>query len=527
MFDDLSPRIGAFGDAVARTPHLDQVAREGIRYPNTFVTSPVCAPSRAALFSGRHQQTITAQHMRTSGVAGIPGGGPIDYLAVPPPDVKWLPELLRRGGYFTINVGKTDYQIGDPFTIWDVNARDADWRKRPRDKPFFAFINLQRTHESYIWPEDLESSSPLVQRIVERNRQDLSGKARLTDPAKVRVPLFLPDTPIVRADIARLYDNLAFDELNVGKIMQALREDGVLDDTIVIITSDHGDGLPRMKRAIYDAGLRVPLIVRLPHSSEAGAERKQLISFVDIAPTILNLARLPVPRWMHGQAFLGPRAKAENRYVFAGADRFDEVPEWQRSVHDGRYQYIRNFGAELPFMRPLAFRDVMPTMREMWRLQKAGQLPAQVGQYFTAPRATEELYDLSSDPDTVRNIAGDPHVAPALRRLRTAYRQWAARVGDDSSRPELQMIQEIWPGMKQPATAAPAISISRRGSSRYLRLTSVTKGASIGYRLRPQSPWLLYERPVPVPAGAQVEAKAIRYGYSESSPTRLSAGDRP
>jgi hypothetical protein len=230
---------------------------------------------------------------------------------------------------------------------------------------------------------------------------------------------------------------------------------------------------------------------------------------------------------MHGQAFLGPRAKAENRYVFAGADRFDEVPEWQRSVHDGRYQYIRNFGAELPFMRPLAFRDVMPTMREMWRLQKAGQLPAQVGQYFTAPRATEELYDLSSDPDTVRNIAGDPHVAPALRRLRTAYRQWAARVGDDSSRPELQMIQEIWPGMKQPATAAPAISISRRGSSRYLRLTSVTKGASIGYRLGPQSPWLLYERPVPVPAGAQVEAKAIRYGYSESSPTRLSAGDRP
>jgi arylsulfatase A-like enzyme len=126
MFDDLSPRIGAFGDKVARTPNLDQVAREGIRYPNTFVTSPVCAPSRAALFSGRYQQTITAQHMRTSGVPGIPGGGPIEYLAVPPPQVKWLPELLRRGGYFTINVGKTDYQIGDPFTIWDVNARDAD-----------------------------------------------------------------------------------------------------------------------------------------------------------------------------------------------------------------------------------------------------------------------------------------------------------------------------------------------------------------------------------------------------------------
>jgi hypothetical protein len=267
MFDDLSPRIGAFGDTLARTPNLDRLAGEGIRYPNTFVTGPVCAPSRAALFSGRHQQTITAQHMRTSGVPGLPGGGPIEYLAVPPPQVKWLPELMRRAGYFTINVGKTDYQIGDPFTIWDVNARDADWRKRPKDRPFFAFINLSRTHESYIWPEDLKSSNPLVQRVVQRNRQDLQGKPRLTDPAKVRVPAFLPDTPVVRADIARLYDNLAFDEREVGRIMQALKEDGVLENTVVIATSDHGDGLPRMKRAIYDAGLRVPLIVRLPDRS--------------------------------------------------------------------------------------------------------------------------------------------------------------------------------------------------------------------------------------------------------------------
>jgi arylsulfatase A-like enzyme len=527
MFDDLSPRIGAFGDTLARTPNLDQLAREGIRYRNTFVTGPVCAPSRAALFSGRYQQTITAQHMRTNGVPGLPGGGPIEYLAVPPPQVKWLPELMRRAGYYTINVGKTDYQIGDPFTIWDVNARDADWRKRPKDKPFLAFINLNRTHESYIWPESLKSSSPLVQRVVQRNQQDLKGKPHLTDPAKVRVPAFLPDTPIVRADIARVYDNLAFDEREVGRIMQALKDDGVLENTIVIATSDHGDGLPRMKRAIYDAGLRVPLIVRLPRSQHAGTERRQLVSFIDIAPTILSLARLPVPEWMQGRVFLGPRTAGPNRYVYAAADRFDEVPEWQRSVHDGRYQYIRNLRPGLPFMRPLAFRDVMPTMQEMWRLHRAGQLPPQVEQYFVAPRPAEELYELGSDPDTVRNIASDPKQSSVLQRLRAVYSSWTRRLGDDSARPELQMIQRIWPDLKQPETAAPVISVVRKGRVNHLKLASPTEGASLGYRLDPQSPWRLYTRPVPLPPNVRIEAKAIRYGYAESRLVSLSTGDRP
>jgi arylsulfatase A-like enzyme len=527
MFDDLSPRIGAFGDPLARTPNLDRMAREGIRYPNTFVTGPVCAPSRAALFSGRHQQTITAQHMRTSGVPGLPGGGPIEYLAVPPPQVKWLPELMRGAGYYTINVGKTDYQIGDPFTIWDVNSREADWRKRPKDKPFFAFINLSRTHESYIWPEDLKSPNPLVQRVVQRNRQDLQGKQRLTDPAKVRVPAFLPDTPLVRADIARVYDNLAFDEREVGRIMEALKEDGVLENTVVIATSDHGDGLPRMKRAIYDAGLRVPLIVRLPRSEQAGVERRQLVSFVDIAPTILSLARLPVPDWMQGRAFLGAKAAGANRYVYAGADRFDEVPEWQRSVHDGRYQYIRNLRPDLPFMRPLAFRDVMPTMQEMWRLHRAGQLPPRIEQYFVAPRQSEELYDLGSDPDTVRNIASDPSQKSVLQRLRAVYSKWARRLGDDSARPELQMIQRIWPSLTQPQTAAPVISVVRRGRANRLQLASSTEGASIGYRLDPQSPWRLYTGPVLLPPGSRIEAKAIRYGYAESPLASLSPADRP
>jgi N-sulfoglucosamine sulfohydrolase len=525
MFDDMSPRIGAFGDTLARTPNLDAFAKTAIRYPNTFTTAPVCAPSRAALFSGRYQQTIGAQHMRTQGTAGLPGGGPIEYQAVPPPKVKFLPELLRRAGYYTINVGKTDYQIGEPFTIWDVNAPKADWRTRPEDKPFFAFINLHRTHESYLWPEDLQSTNPLVQRVVARNRQELAGKEQLTDPAKVRVPAYLPDTPVVRADIARVYDNIAFDEREVGTIMATLKSQGVLDNTIVIVTSDHGDGLPRMKRAIYDAGLRVPLMVRLPRNVGANTEQRELVSFVDLAPTIVKLAGLPVPKWMQGQAFLGNGRAEPRRYAFAGSDRFDEQPEWQRTAMDGRWQYVRNLRPDVPYFRHVAFRDVMPATQELWRLHDAGQLSPSAEQYFSAPRQSEELYDLTTDPDTVMNVASDPRYRTTLIRMRKSFQRWTALVGDQSRLPERDMVARMWPSLVQPMTATPIITHRfslRRGAT--IGITSATSGASIGYRIAGDKVWRLYVKPFSVPDSVAVEAKAIRYGYRESPVVR--SGER-
>jgi arylsulfatase A-like enzyme len=501
MFDDLSPRIGAFGDPLARTPNLDALAKEAIRFPNTFVTAPVCAPSRAALFSGRHQQTLSAQHMRTRGAAGLPGGGPISYDATPPPEAKWFPELLRRAGYFTVNVGKTDYQVGEPFTVWDASGA-VDWRALPKDRPFFAFLNLARTHESYIWPETTDSTDPVARRVAERNRVELAAKPRLTDPAEVRVPAFLPDTPVVRADIARLYDNLAYEERRVGEIMATLRESGELERTVVIVSADHGDGLPRMKRAIHATGLRVPMMVRLPG---------------DLAPTLLALAGEPIPKGMQGRPFLGPGAKANTR-VYAGADRFDETQEHQRAVIDGRFQYIRNYRRELPQLQPLAFRDNLPTMQEIWRLKAEGRLTPAVAQWL-GPKPAEELYDLAADPDQVRNLAADPAHAGHLARLRRDLDRWIARVGDMSDRPEIEMVEAIWPGRIQPKTAAPVARPARDG----VALTSETPGASIGWRPTGETAWRLYVRPIQLAPGAVVEAKAIRYGYAESPVARLSA----
>jgi arylsulfatase A-like enzyme len=512
MFDDLSPRIAALGDPVAHTPALDRFAAEAIHYPNTFTTSPVCAPSRSALMTGVHQQTLGTMHMRTRGAAGLPGGGPIEYDAVPPPQVKAFPELLRAAGYYTINVGKFDYQFGEPFTMWDDSGPKADWRRRPSDRPFLAFINLHHTHESYLWPEQTASENRLVKLVAERNRREFAGKERRTDPASVKVPPYLPDTPVVRQDLARLYDNLSFDDRNVQRIMDALREDGVLENTIVIVTSDHGDGLPRVKRAIHASGLRVPFLVRLPTAQRGKDER--LVSFVDLGPTILRWAGVQVPSWMQGQVIGGK----ERRFVYAAADRFDAASERRKTVIDGRFQYIRNFDDE-PFFRPLAFRDQLPTMQELWRLQASGHLrPEQSALFGPFPR--ELLFDLQSDPHTLHNLADQPAHRRHLLRLRAAMDAWLGGAEDLSAVPEVQMIARMWPGNEQPITAAPVATAAEGGR---LALASATPGASIGYRFEGEGegPWQLYSGPVERPAGATLKAKAIRYGFGESPVTTV------
>jgi len=247
--EDMSPHLGVYGDALARTPTLDRFATQSIRFTHAFTTAPVCAPSRAAIITGMYQASIGAQHMRTTEdrVPELPG----PYLAVPPFYVKAFPEYLRAAGYFTSNRAKTDYQFGVPFTIWDDLGNRAHWRNRPDpSQPFFSVFNLEVTHESQIFP-----SSPARK-----------GKTLVTDPAEIKVPPYYPDTPLVREELARMYDNIADMDGQVAELLKQLDEDGLADNTIVFYWSDHGDGVPRAKRSLYDSGLRVPLMIRIPPS---------------------------------------------------------------------------------------------------------------------------------------------------------------------------------------------------------------------------------------------------------------------
>ena len=517
--EDMSPKLGVYGDKWARTPVLDRLARQSVRYTNAFSTAPVCAPSRAAIITGLHQTTLGAHHMRTTEdrVPELPG----PYLAVPPFYVKAFPEYLRAAGYYTTNRMKTDYQFGVPFTIWDDVSKVAHWRNRPdRSQPFFSVFNLEVSHESQIFP-----SSPARK-----------GKPLVTDPSKLDVPPYYPDTPAVREELARMYDNIADMDAQAGEILKQLEDDGLSDNTIVFYWSDHGDGVPRAKRSLYDSGLRVPLMIRWPKALGAMAEpgvRDEMVSLLDLAPTVLALAGVQIPTHVQGRVLLGPQARPAPQYVFGARDRMDQEYDMMRSARDARYLYIRNFEPELPYAGHIIYRNQSAIMQEWLKLQAAGKLTGPAALWMRTSRPAEELYDTQADPHQIKDLSGDPAHHATLERMRAAVIAWMRDRADQGLMNEAEMIQRMWPGGIQPETAAPYI-LPRRSTAAPTREASIvlqesmevviyvpTQGASIAYATEPgPTPrWRLYTGPILVDRPMTLRAKAIRYGYKESAET--------
>jgi len=520
--EDMSPHLGAYGDRLARTPVLDRLATQSIRYTRAFTTAPVCAPSRAAIITGMHQSAIGAQHMRTSEarVAELPA----PYVAVPPFYVKAFPEYLRAAGYYTTNRAKTDYQFGVPFTIWDDLGREAHWRHRPDPaQPFFSVFNLEVTHESQAFP-----SSPARK-----------GKPLITRPDDVEVPPYYPDTPPVREELARMYDNIADMDAQVGAILAQLEADGLAESTIVFYWSDHGDGVPRAKRSLYDSGLRVPLMIRWPKALAsiiaAGSVNDDLVSLIDLAPTVLALAGLEIPAHMHGRVLVGPAAAPPPPFVFGARDRMDIEYDMMRSARDRQFLYIRNMQPELPYAGHVIYRNQSAILQEWFRLHAEGRLSGAAALWMRTSRPPEELYDVVRDPHQIENLAAAPEHRGTLERMRTAVTAWMARIGDQGLITESEMVQRMWPGRIQPRTAQPYI-VPRRTTDAPARAPALTgsdpfevviyvptQGASVGYTTEegPAPTWHLYTGPIRVVAPATIRAKAIRYGYLESEESRV------
>lgn len=511
MAEDLGPRVGAFGDRVAITPNLDELARIGVRYPNTFTTAGVCAPSRAAHITGMHQISMGGQHMRASSHKGSA------YLAVPPAEVKAYPELLRLGGYYTFTNHKLDYQFSEyaagtgPFTVWDREGAGADWTQREAGQPFFGLINLPQTHESQLFDQNFESDAP-------------GDDGTVVSPMNVEVPPYYPDTPVVREYIARQYSNVHEMDRHVGEVLAQLRADGLADSTIVIWTTDHGDGLPRAKREIYDSGIKVPMIIHWPlgysgDSPEPGSTDERLVSFVDIGPTVLALAGQPIPEYMHGWPAVFDNNR-ERTYVYASKDRLDEQLFRERSVRDSQFKYIRNLAAGEPGGKHIAYRDQLGIMQELWRFLDEGKLTQEQSFWFE-PRPAEELYDIVADPHEVNNLAADPAYARTLARLSEVLDQWLQRVGDLSDQPEQVMANEFWPGGLQPVTPAPTLRLLDNNT---FEIGGGILGVSLGCRLDagPWRPCLAGQR-FELASGETLSVKAVRYGWQESTETRASA----
>lgn len=526
-YEDISPRLGCYGDPVAQTPNLDRFASEGCLYRQATCTAPICAPSRAAVITGMYAPAIGCHHMRTSRVSPDLPELPTPYEAVPPPHVKTLSEYLRSRGFFCTNNGKNDYQFGDPASAWDLKDRclgridtpegrahfeRVHWRQRPDpSQPFFAVFNLGLTHESGQWPQ-------------------AAGRVpAVTNPDDVRVPPYLPDTPASRQALAQQYDHIAYNDQILGELLQQLEDDGLADSTAVFMWSDHGEGLPRRKSWPYFSGSHVPLIVRAPGFAP-GSVIDEIASLIDLAPTVLDLLKLPIPAHMQGQS-LADTSQPARTLAFSHRDRIGESYDHVRAVHDRRFTYLRN---RYPYQGrgPMqAYRHKHPIFQELYRLERDGALQPEQRWLFAEQRPTEELYDRETDPHELNNLAANPAYAADLTRLRQALDSWQIEIGDMGDIDELEMVRRWYPDGTQPVTGAPmlaAISAEHDGTVSVsgdsvrvptpgrLLVQSATQGASVEISID-DGPWRIAPTGLTLEPGTyQLRARAHRYGYAPS-----------
>jgi N-sulfoglucosamine sulfohydrolase len=512
--EDLSPHFGCYGDKVARTPNIDRLASQGIRYTNVFTTAAISAPCRAGIITGMYQTSIGCMHMRTTSYRrGVEN--PVEFTAVPPHYVKAFTEYMRTAGYYCTNNNKTDYQFAKdpvPASIWDECSRNATYMNRSdKSQPFFAVFNYLGTHESQDW--------------------DIS-KVK-TDPNSVQIPPYYPDNEIIRKNIAKMYDNIASLDSVFGVILNELEKAGELDNTIIFFWGDHGDGLPRAKRWLYDSGLNIPLIIKFPDKYKAGTVDDKLISSIDLGPTVLSLAGVPVPAHMQGIPFLGKQTGSQRDAVFAARDRVDESYDMIRSVRTKNYLYIRNYYPNEPFPIWVPYLSNMPIYKEMLRLDAEGELTGPQKNWMAYSRPPEELYDVKADPFQINNLVNDPKLKTVLEDLRKRHKEWTIETSDMGHMNESEMIAQMWPGGKQPVTDIPYFIINspeERASKNYrtggtysfpmtLGFYCPTHGASLVYTFEEkENPrWLLYNGPLHLKTGTHnIRVKAVRYGYKDN-----------
>ncbi len=409
--EDHGPHMGCYGDRYATTPNVDRLAARGVIYLHCWSNAPVCAPARTTLISGMYAPSTGSEHMRS--------------MVAYPRGMKMFPQRLREAGYYATNNSKEDYNITQPGQVWDESSRKAHWSKRPDGKPFFAVFNSTISHESKI-----------------RQRPHTP----VHDPAGVRVPAYHPDTPEVRRDWAQYYDVVIEADADAGRHLDELARAGLADDTIVFYFADHGSGMPRNKRSACNSGLQVPLVVYIPEKFkhlrsadyQPGGRSERLVSFVDFGPTVLSLAGIEPPEGMQGHAFLGEHATAPQPYTYGYRGRMDERYDLVRSLTDGRYVYVRNY---MPHKLPgqhVSYMFQTPTTRVWHDLHLAGKLTA-AQDAFWQPHPPEELYDLQTDPDEVKDLAASIEHADTLERLRGAHRQWELQIRDVDLLPEGEM----------------------------------------------------------------------------------------
>jgi arylsulfatase A-like enzyme len=393
---------GCYGHPHIRTPNIDRLAREGMKFTHAFLTCSSCSPSRSSIMTGRYPHSTGAKELHQ----------PL------PADQVVFAGLLKKAGYYTASAGK--WHLGNAAKEnFDTVAGGGGpsgcekWvetlQNRPNDKPFFLWLAAIDPHRGY-QPNTIPEPHT---------------------PEDAVVPPFLPDVPETRKDLAMYYDEVARMDGYIGRVLDELDRQGVADNTFVLFLSDNGRPFPRCKTTVCDSGVRTPFVVRWPGKVGRASICHSLVSSVDIAPTLIELAGLKQSPTFQGKSFaplLRDLTASTRDHVFS-EHNWHDYQAHKRSVRSKRYLYIRNAFPDLPGTPPAdAVRSI--TYQAMRRLHAAGELPPAQLDCFVTPRSAEELYDVTVDPDQLLNVAADPKYAKVLDEMRRVHEAWLRETDD-------------------------------------------------------------------------------------------------
>ena len=433
--ENLAHDLGCYGEKNVRTPHLDRLAAEGVRYTNVIATNPTCAPSRSAFFTGMYQTSTDTHPMRShrTDAYRLPDG------------VRPITHRLRDAGYFTANLktldgkeigtGKLDLNFVNEGPIYHENS--SDWSALPNDRPFFAVVNAMESEYDIYDRQTWKHAR--AEWVGEREHE------KIATPANVTPPPYYPAHPVVREEWACYLNSVSGMDKRFGLVLEKLRAEGREDDTVIIFFGDNGRLEPRGIHWCYDSGLRVPLIIRWPKNFPAparyapGTVNAELVSLLDLTATTLAAANVTRPLLMQSHSLIGERTTPPRSYAFAARDRIDETEQRIRSVHDPRFHYIRTLSTGPTFSSLNRYKEkcfpIYPLMRQLLAEGKLTGAPLELMQR-TGP--SEELYDLRSDPHEIKNLAAStqPEHREALIRLRAALDTWLVETGDRGHIPE-------------------------------------------------------------------------------------------
>lgn len=411
------------------TPNIEKLADSGLKFTHAFSNAPVCSAARSTLISGVYGPRFASHYHREQKPIPLPEG------------LNMFPAYLREAGYYTTNNSKEDYNFIKPDNVWDESSNEAHWRNRQDGQPFFHVFNIKTTHESrlHFSREDIESPT-------------------LTDTSTVYVQPNHPQTPLYRYTNAFYRDKIQQMDEEVGAVVEELEADTLLENTFIFYFADHGGVLPGSKGYLYETGLHVPLVVHVPEKyrgwidQEVGSEVNGFVSFIDFAPTVLNLAGVAIPEQYNGLPFLGKKtslSEVNQRDITYGyADRFDEKYDMVRSVRKGKYKYLRSYQPYNIDGLMNNYRYRMLAYQEWQEMHEKGGLN-EIQSQFYRDRPAELLFDVEADPFETTNLANDPAYADVLAELHDTLHHWMVNLPDLSMYPEHHLVRNAWEDMLQ------------------------------------------------------------------------------